>query len=50
MNLLTFPPAALAPESFIRKARDSTCPALQEKMGRRLDRVIRYMTGQISKC
>ena len=32
-----------------RKARDSTCPAFQEKMGRRVDRVIRYLTGEISR-
>jgi hypothetical protein len=32
-----------------RKARDSTCPAFQEKMGRRINRVIRYLTGEISR-
>jgi hypothetical protein len=32
-----------------RKARERTCPAFQEKMGRRIDRVIRYLTGEISR-
>lgn len=30
-----------------RKARDSTCPAFQEKMSRRVDRVISYLTGGV---
>ena len=30
-----------------RKARDSTCPAFQEKMGRRVNLVIRYLTGNV---
>lgn len=32
-----------------RKARDSTCPAFQEKMGRRINRVIRYLTGDVAR-
>lgn len=32
-----------------RKARDSTCPAFQEKMGRRIELVIRYLTGGVSR-
>jgi hypothetical protein len=32
-----------------RKARDSTCPAFHEKMSRRIDRAIRYLTGAISR-
>ena len=30
------------------RARDSTCPAFHEKMGRRINRVIRYLTGELS--
>ena len=30
-----------------RKARNSTSPAFQEKMGRRINRVICYLTGEI---
>jgi len=30
-----------------KKARDSTCPAFQEKMGRRINRVILYLLGHI---
>jgi hypothetical protein len=30
-----------------RKARDSTCPAFQEKMSRRLNLVIRYLIGDV---
>jgi hypothetical protein len=32
-----------------RKARDSTCPAFQEHMGRRIDLIIRYLTGHVSR-
>jgi hypothetical protein len=32
-----------------RKARHSTCPAFQEKMDRRINRVISYLTGEISR-
>ena len=32
-----------------RKARDSTCPAFQEKMSRRINLVIRYLTGDVSR-
>jgi hypothetical protein len=32
-----------------RKARDSTCPAFLEKMSRRIDLVIRFLTGGISR-
>jgi len=32
-----------------RRARDSTCPAFKEKMSRRLDLVIRFVTGEISR-
>lgn len=32
-----------------RKPRESTCPAFQEKMSRRIDLVIRYLTGQVSR-
>jgi len=32
-----------------RKARDSTCPAFQEKMSRRVNLVIRYLTGDVSR-
>lgn len=28
-----------------RKARDSTCPAFREKMSRRINLVVRYLTG-----
>lgn len=29
------------------RARDSTCPVFQEKMSRRVDRVLRYLLGEI---
>ena len=32
-----------------RKARDSTCPAFQEHMGRRINLIIRYLTGDVSR-
>jgi hypothetical protein len=32
-----------------RKARDSTCPAFLEKMGRRVNLVVRYLIGEVSK-
>ena len=32
-----------------RKARDSTCPAFLEKMSRRINLVIRYLTGEASR-
>lgn len=32
-----------------RKARDSTCPAFQEQMGRRINLIIRYLTGDVSR-
>ena len=32
-----------------RKARDSTCPAFHEHMSRRIDLVIRYLTGGVSR-
>lgn len=32
-----------------RKARDSTCPAFQERMGRRINLVIRYLTAEVSR-
>jgi predicted transposase YbfD/YdcC len=32
-----------------RRARDSTCPAFKEKMSRRLDLVIRFVTGEVSR-
>jgi len=32
-----------------RKARDSTCPAFQEKMGRRFHRVLHYLTGEVPR-
>ena len=32
-----------------RKARDSTCPSFLEKMGRRVNLVIRYLTGDVSR-
>ena len=31
------------------KARESTCPAFHEKMSRRTNRVIRYLTGEIAR-
>ncbi len=31
------------------KARDSTCPAFQERMGRRINLVIRYLTADVSR-
>lgn len=32
-----------------RKARDSTCPAFQERMSRRTDLVLRYLLGEVSR-
>jgi hypothetical protein len=32
-----------------RRARDSTCPAFQERMGRRINLVIRYLTADVSR-
>lgn len=32
-----------------RRARDSTCPAFQEKMSRRVDLVLRYLLGDVSR-
>ena len=32
-----------------RKARDSTCPAFHEQMSRRINLVIRYLTGGTSR-
>jgi predicted transposase YbfD/YdcC len=32
-----------------RRARDSTCPAFKEKMSRRIDLVIRFVTGEVSR-
>jgi hypothetical protein len=32
-----------------RKARDSTCPAFQEHMSRRINLIIRYVTGDASR-
>ena len=32
-----------------RKARDSTCPAFKEKMSRRIDLVLRYLIGDVSR-
>jgi hypothetical protein len=32
-----------------KKARDSTCPAFQEKMSRRINLVVRYLTGDVSR-
>jgi len=32
-----------------RRARDSTCPAFREKMSRRINLVIRYLTGDASR-
>jgi hypothetical protein len=32
-----------------RKARDSTCPAFQEQMSRRINLIIRYLTGEVSR-
>jgi hypothetical protein len=32
-----------------RKARDSTCPAFFEQMSRRINLVIRYLTGEVSR-
>jgi hypothetical protein len=32
-----------------RRARDSTCPAFQEQMSRRINLIIRYLTGQVSR-
>jgi hypothetical protein len=32
-----------------RKARNSTCPAFQEKMSRRIDLVLRYLIGHVSR-
>ena len=33
----------------VRRARDRTCPAFQEKMSRRADRVIRYLLGELPR-
>ena len=33
----------------VRRARDRTCPVFQEKMSRRIDRVIRYLLGEIPR-
>jgi hypothetical protein len=32
-----------------RRARESTCPAFKEKMSRRLELVIRFVTGEVSR-
>jgi hypothetical protein len=32
-----------------RKARDSTCPAFQEKMSRRVNLVLRYLLGEVPR-
>lgn len=32
-----------------RRARDSTCPAFQERMSRRINRVLCYLTGEIPR-
>lgn len=32
-----------------RRARDSTCPAFQERMGRRINLVIRYLMADVSR-
>ena len=32
-----------------RRARDSTCPAFLEKMSRRIDLVLRYLLGDVSR-
>jgi len=32
-----------------RKPRDSTCPAFQEQMGRRINLIIRYLIGDVSR-
>lgn len=32
-----------------RRARDSTCPVFQEQMSRRIDRVLRYLIGEVSR-
>ena len=32
-----------------RKARDSTCPAFQERMSRRVDLVLRYLIGEVPR-
>ncbi len=32
-----------------RKARDSTCPAFQEKMSRRVNLVLRYLLGDVPR-
>jgi len=32
-----------------RKARDSTCPAFLEKMSRRVNLVVRYLIGEVSR-
>jgi len=32
-----------------RRARDSTCPAFLEKMSRRVDSVLRYLLGDVSR-
>lgn len=32
-----------------RKARDSTCPAFNERMSRRINLIIRYLTGDVAR-
>jgi hypothetical protein len=33
----------------VRRARDRTCPGFQERMSRRIDRVIRYLLGELPR-
>lgn len=33
----------------VRRARDRTCPAFQERMSRRMNRVIRYLLGELAR-
>jgi hypothetical protein len=33
----------------VSRARDRTCPVFQERMSRRIDRVIRYLLGEVSR-
>ena len=33
----------------VRRARDRTCPVFLERMNRRIDRVIRYLLGELSR-
>jgi len=33
----------------VRRARDRTCPVFQERMSRHIDRVIRYLLGQLHR-